>query len=81
MSLSLIGRDDIMANSCSIITADGAVVDMLDAVQGAVVGLPPSSLNTIEKLSAAISNDPTYFQTIQTSVNAKASQSTTYTKI
>ena len=35
---------------------------------------------TIEKLSAAISNDPNYFQTMQTTVNAKASQSTTYTK-
>ena len=80
MSLSLTNRDGIIANSYSIITANGSVVDVLDAVQGSIVGLPPSSLNTIEKLSTAISNDPNYFQTMQTSVNAKASQSNTYTK-
>ena len=61
MSLSLTNRDDIIANSYSLITSDG-VVDLLDAVQSSVVGLPPSTLNTIEKLSAAISNDPTYFR-------------------
>ena len=80
MSLSLTNREDIIANSYSIITDTGSVVDILDAVQGSVVGLPPSSLNTIEKLSAAISNDPNYFQTIQTSIDAKAPASTTYSK-
>ncbi len=80
MSLSLGNRADINANLCSIITSNGSVVDVLDAVQGTIVGLPPSSLNTIEKLSAAISNDPNYFQPVQTSVNTKAPISTTYTK-
>ncbi len=80
---SHINRDDIIiiiANSYSLITANGSVVDILDAVQGSIVGLPPSSLNTLEKLSTAISNDPNYFQTMQASVNAKAPISTTYTK-
>ena len=75
MSLSLTNRDHIIANNYSLNTANGSVVDILDAI-----GLPPSSLNTIEKLSAAISNDTNYFQTMQTSVNAKASRSNTYTK-
>ena len=79
MSLSLTNRDDIIANSYSLITSDG-VVDLLDAVQSSVVGLPPSTLNTLEKLSAAISNDPTYFSTMQAAVNAKANASTTYSK-
>ncbi len=48
MSLSLSNRDDIIANSFSIITANGSVVDVLDAVQSSIVGLPSSSLNTIE---------------------------------
>ena len=61
MSLSLTNRDDIIANPYSRITSNGSVVDMLDAVQDSIVGLPPASLNTIEKLSAAISNDPNYF--------------------
>ena len=80
MSLSLTNRDDIIANSFSLITKNGSVFDILDAVQGTVVGLPPASLNTIEKLSAAISNDPNYFQTTQTPVNTKAAASTTYSK-
>jgi hypothetical protein len=80
MSLSLTNRDDTIANSYSLITSNGSVVDILDAVPGSIVGLPPSSLNTIQKLSSAISNDPNYFETMQTSVNAKASQSNTYTK-
>ena len=75
MSLSLTNRDDIIANSFSIITANGSVVDILDAIQGSVVGLPPESLNTIEKLSAAISNDPNYFQTMSTNISAKGAGS------
>ena len=61
MSLSLTNRDDIIANSYSLVTSNGSVVDLLDAVQDSVVGLPPASLNTIEKLSAAISKDPIFF--------------------
>ena len=49
MSVSLTNRDDIIANSYSLITANGSVVDILDAVQGSIVGLPLSSLNTTEK--------------------------------
>ena len=49
-------------------------------MQSSVVGLPPSTLNTLEKLSAAISNDPNYFTTTTSAINAKANQSNTYTK-
>ncbi len=49
-------------------------------MQDSIVGLPPASLTAIEKLSAAVSNEPDYFQTLQTTVSAKASQSNTYTK-
>ncbi len=47
---ALTNRDDLIANSFSIITANGSVVDVLDAVHGSVVGLPPSSLSTIGKI-------------------------------
>jgi hypothetical protein len=81
MSFSLTNRDYItIANSFSIITANVSVVDVLDAVQGSVVGLPPSSLNTIYTLSADISNDPNCFQTVQTAIITKAPISTTYIK-
>ena len=80
MSLSLTNRDDIIANSYSLITSNGSVVDLLDAVQDLIVDLPPASLTAIEKLSAAVSNDPNYFSKMQAAVHAKATQSTTYTK-
>ncbi len=80
MSVPLTNWDDIIANGFSIISADGSVVDILDAVQGSVVGLPPASWNTIEKLSSAFSNDPKYFQTITTSIITKAPAATTYSK-
>ena len=80
MSLALTNRDDIIANSYSLNTSNGSVVDLLDAIQGSIVGLPPSSLNAIEKLSVAISNDPNYFSTIATKFGDKADQATTYTK-
>ena len=80
MSLSLTNRDDRIANSFSLITSNGSVVNVLDVVQSSVVGLPPSSLNTIEKLSAAIANDPNYLTTINTSINTKAPAATTYSK-
>ena len=44
MSLSLTNRDDIIAYSYSLITSDGSVVDLLDAVQSSIVGLPPATL-------------------------------------
>ncbi len=80
MNLSLTNRDDIVANSLPIITFEGPLLDVLDAVQGSIVGLPPSKLNMIEQLSGAISDDPNKFQPIQTAVLSKAPVSTTYTR-
>ncbi len=76
MNVSLTNRDDIIANSYSLVTSNGSVVDLLDVVQRSVVGLPPATLNTIEKLSTAISNDPNYFTTTQAAINDKVSTST-----
>ena len=60
MSLSLTNRDDIIANSYSIITPNG-VVNLVDATRLSLVGAAPIFLNTIEKLADAISNDPFFF--------------------
>ncbi len=80
MSISLTNGGDIIANTFCIITFIGEVVDVLDVARGSSVGLPPSSLNTIEQLSAAITNDPNYFQTTRTASNTKAPASTIYNK-
>ena len=65
MSLSLTNRDDIIANSFSLITSTGLVVDVLDAATSRVSGLAPETLNTITKISTALDNDPLIFQKIQ----------------
>ena len=65
MSLSLTNRDDIIANSFSLITSTGLVVDVLDAATSRVSGLAPETLNTITKISGALDNDPLIFQKIQ----------------
>ncbi len=80
MSSSPTNRNHIIANSFSVIAANGAIVDILDAVQGSVVGLPPAVLSTVDTISAAISNHPNHFQTLQAAINSKAPASTTYTK-
>ena len=49
-------------------------------VKDNIYNLSVPSLNTIEKLSAAIANDPNYFQTMNTSIGEKAPAATTYSK-
>ena len=65
MSLSLTNQDDIIANSYSLITSDGLVVDVLDAATARVSGLAPETFNTITKISGALDNDPLIFQKIK----------------
>ena len=73
MSLSLTNRDDIIANSYSLITSDG-VVNLIDAAQLSLVGAAPTALNTIEKLSSAISNDPFFLRVSTTNWQIKQIQ-------
>ena len=49
MSLSLTNRDDIVANSVSIINSDGQLVDLLQMLGDTFIGLPPNTLDTLEK--------------------------------
>ena len=79
MSLSLTNRDDIIANSYSLITSDG-VVNLIDAAQLSLVGAAPTVLNTIEKLSIAISNDPFFSASIDEKLEAKADTSAVFEK-
>ena len=79
MSLSLTNRDDIIANSYSLITSDG-VVNLIDAAQLSLVGAAPTVLNTIEKLSGAISNDPFFSASIDEKLAAKADTSAVFEK-
>ena len=67
---------DALSNS-STIRADA--IELWDAssaehvgIQQLVLGIPPASMNTLEKLAAAIGNDPEYFETIAVGLDSKA---------
>ena len=49
MSLSLTNRDDIVANSVSIINSSGRLVDLIQLLGETFIGLPPDTLDTLEK--------------------------------
>ena len=85
MPISLSNSKDIVANSLSLIQ-DSQVIDVkelflskLDAINN-IVGLPPETLDTIQKLTNSINNDSNFYSTLVQQLNAKANISTTYTK-
>ena len=50
MSLSLTNSEDIIANSVSIINSKGQLVDLIQLLGETFIGLPPDTLDTLEKL-------------------------------
>jgi hypothetical protein len=78
MSISLSNSTDIIANSISLIK--GNVIEDItetflsktEAVSN-IIGLPPSTMNTLEKISESLANNPQFFNTIETSISTKAS--------
>jgi len=81
MSLSLTNSEDIIANSVSIINSKGQLVDLIQLLGETFIGLPPSTLDTLEKIATAIDNDPTFIATVRALLDTKANQATTYTKL
>ena len=49
MSLSLTNSEDIIANSVSIINSKGQLVDLIQLLGETFIGLPPDTLDTLEK--------------------------------
>ena len=49
MSLSLTNSEDIIANSVSIIISEGQLVDLIQLLGETFIGLPPDTLDTLEK--------------------------------
>jgi len=49
MSLSLTNSEDIIANSVSIINSKGQLVDLTQLLGETFIGLPPDTLDTLEK--------------------------------
>ena len=67
---------DALSNS-STLRADAVEVwdsntNTYKEIQELIVGLPPSTLNSIELLAGAIGNDPNYFETVASGLTAKS---------
>ncbi len=77
MSISLSNSSDILANSISLI--NGSVIQGIndtflsknEAVSN-IVGLPPATMNTLEKISQSVSNNPNFFNTTETAIASNA---------
>ena len=67
---------DIIANAVSIIYANDILnimdrIGSITKVKASIVGNPPQTLNTIQKLATAINNDPQVYNTIEHIINSK----------
>ena len=80
MSLSLTNSEDIIANSVSIINSKGQLVDLIQLLGETFIGLPPDTLDTLEKIATAIDNDPAFLTTVRALLDTKAEKINTYTK-
>ena len=82
MPLNRTNSVDTVANSISLIK--GHKVENLDTVitEGLtnVTGSSPENMETIEKVAAALDNDPDFFTTVNDRIDLKADQTTTYSK-
>ena len=81
MSLSLTNSEDIIANSVSIINSKGQLVDLIQLLGETFIGLPPDTLDTLEKIATAIDNDPAFLTTVRALLDTKAEKTITYTKL
>ena len=81
MPVSLTNSKDIVANSVSIIDYNN-VVDITDLIEKiifiitVIVGNPPLTMNTSEKISQAINNDPQFYNVIINMINSRLPSTT-----
>jgi hypothetical protein len=85
MVFSLSNTVDIVANTLSVID-ENKVIDVrelflskLDAIDN-IVGLPPDTLNTLQKLGEAINNDSNFYESLIQDLSFKANAKDTYRK-
>ena len=81
MPVSLTNSKDIVANSISVIDYNN-VVDIMDLIGKinniitVIVGNPPLTMNTLEKISQAINNDPQFYNVIINMINSRLPSTT-----
>ena len=85
MSVKLTNSNDIIAKSIAGFT-ENYYINIMNIIQNVnnlitqVVGRPPSTLNTLQKIAGSINNDPFVYQTLVGLINAKAPTSDVYNK-
>ena len=91
MPVNLSNSKDIVANSVSVIK-ENSIVDLLTAIES-IQGIPPTTLNTLEKHALSIDNNSSFYTTVigdletkadltyvDAQLDLKADKSDTYTK-
>ncbi len=85
MPVNLTNSTDLIANSISLVDGNQLVdvkdlfLSKLDALQD-IVGLPPETLNTLQKLADSINNDSNFYDTLVAELALKANISETYSR-
>ena len=72
MPVNLSNSKDIVANSVSVIK-EKSIVDLLTAIES-IQGIPPTTLNTLEKIALSIDNNPSFYTTVIGDLGTKADQ-------
>ena len=75
MPVSLTNSKDIVANSISVIDYNNVVnimdvIGQINNIITVIVGNPPLTMNTLEKISQAINNDPQFYNVIINMINS-----------
>ena len=81
MPVALTNSKDIVANSVSIVDYNKVVdimglIGEISSVITYVIGKPPVTMNTLEKIYQAINNDPQFYRMIVSMINFKLHSTT-----
>ena len=81
MPVALTNSKDIVANSVSIVDYNKVVdimglIGEISSVITYVIGKPPVTMNTLEKIYQAINNDPQFYRMIVSMINSKLHSTT-----
>ncbi len=82
--LNLLNTKDVKANNIYV-NYDGNIINILDLLAfkteiSNITGLPPSTLNSIEKVATALNNNPDFFNYVNNQLVLKRNISDSYDK-
>ena len=83
--LNLLNTKDVKANNIYV-NYDGNIINILDLFSQKneitnITGLPPSTLNTLQKLAESLGNNPDFFNFVNNQLTLKRNISDSYDKL